>query len=541
MDYRLISAILGRLISFASLTLLIPFAYALLESLSVFSSGTAVGTAWSSSGLSAFAITIVISFGLGLVLIVTGEKRKGMLPIAEGAVLLSLFFFYITTLGMLPYYSSGYFDFLDAFLESVSGFTTTGMSVLPEDIPHAFVLWRSLTQWLGGLSILVALVTVLLPLGGAFGLVLPEGSRAPMSRQLTSMGRLAFRVGLTYLMITGILLTSFLLAGANFFDSFNLALVVVSSGGTYNLMDPGLIDQFFMSIALMVGMLLSSGNFLLYYEAVRRRSVKNILRYAEFRAFLIIVITAGLLMGCSLWANGVYSPLHAIQRGLFEAISFASTTGISTAEYLPWPPFTRYCMLLLVFVGGCIGSSSGGMKVARIVIMSKNLLGEMKKTLHPHAYTPVYLGRQSIAPAILNRIMGFFFLFVFVLFIGVLLISLVSNLPLMEAFMLGAGCLSSVAAAAKLAGASAIFSYYPPLLKLVCALLMVIGRLEIFAFFLLFGAMKEAIENKQPSRKSHYGEEEAKARRLRELREAKALSDSQSGGLLSRLIGGRNK
>ena len=541
MDYRLISAILGRLISFASLTLLIPFAYALLESLSVFSSGTAVGTAWSSSGLSAFAITIVISFGLGLVLIVTGEKRKGMLPIAEGAVLLSLFFFYITTLGMLPYYSSGYFDFLDAFLESVSGFTTTGMSVLPEDIPHAFVLWRSLTQWLGGLSILVALVTVLLPLGGAFGLVLPEGSRAPMSRQLTSMGRLAARVGLTYLMITGILLTSFLLAGANFFDSFNLALVVVSSGGTYNLMNPGLIDGFFMSIALMVGMLLSSGNFLLYYEAVRRRSVKNILRYAEFRAFLIIVITAGLLMGCSLWANGVYSPLHAIQRGLFEAISFASTTGISTAEYLPWPPFTRYCMLLLVFVGGCIGSSSGGMKVARIVIMSKNLLGELKKTLHPHAYTPVYLGRQSIAPAILNRIMGFFFLFVFVLFIGVLLISLVSNLPLMEAFMLGAGCLSSVAAAAKLAGASAIFSYYPPLLKLVCALLMVIGRLEIFAFFLLFGAMKEAIENKQPSRKSHYGEEEAKARRLRELREARSLTDSQSGGLLSRLIGGRNK
>ena len=472
MDYRLISAILGRLISFASLTLLIPFAYALLESLSVFSSGTAVGTAWSSSGLSAFAITIVISFGLGLVLIVTGEKRKGMLPIAEGAVLLSLFFFYITTLGMLPYYSSGYFDFLDAFLESVSGFTTTGMSVLPEDIPHLLEMGDRrltgptmppqglyLTQWLGGLSILVALVTVLLPLGGAFGLVLPEGSRAPMSRQLTSMGRLAARVGLTYLMITGILLMSFLLAGANFFDSFNLALVVVSSGGTYNLMDPGLIDGFFMSIALMVGMLLSSGNFLLYYEAVRRRSVKNILRYAEFRAFLIIVITAGLLMGCSLWANGVYSPLHAIQRGLFEAISFASTTGISTAEYLPWPPFTRYCMLLLVFVGGCIGSSSGGMKVARIVIMSKNLLGELKKTLHPHAYTPVYLGRQSIAPAILNRIMGFFFLFVFVLFIGVLLISLVSNLPLMEAFMLGAGCLSSVAAAAKLAGASVIIMF----------------------------------------------------------------------------------
>ncbi|MDO4204029.1 MAG: potassium transporter TrkG [Selenomonadaceae bacterium] len=541
MNHRLIAAILGRLISFASLTLLIPFAYALSDSFAVFSSSGALGTAWTDSGLSAFAITIVISFGLGLVLISTGTKQHGMLPIAEGAVLLALFFFYMTALGMLPYYSSGRFDFLDAFLESVSGFTTTGMSVLPDDIPHAFVLWRSLTQWLGGLSILVALVTVLLPLGGAFGLVLPEGSRAPMSRQLASMGRLAFRVGLTYLMITGILLTIFLLAGANFFDSFNLALVVVSTGGTYNLMDPGLINRFFMSIALMVGMLVSSGNFLLYYEAVRRRSVTNLLRYAEFRAFLIIVITGGLLMGCSLWANGVYSPLHAMQRGLFEAISFATTTGISTAEYLPWPPFTRYCMLLLVFVGGCIGSSSGGMKVARIVIMCKAMLGELKKTLHPRAYIPVYLGSQPIVPATLNRIMGFFFLFVFVLFVGIALISLVSNLPLMEAFTLGVACLSSVAAAAKLAGASAIFSYYPPLLKLVCALLMLVGRLEIFAFFLLFGAMKEAIENERPGSKRHYGEQEAKARRLRELREARALSDSQSGSFLRKLMGGGKK
>ena len=538
MDYRLIAAIWGRLIIRVSCVLLIPFFYALWECLSGLAGG-GIWAGWSGSGVYAFAITSIISFGLGGVLIVTGSQRQESLPVAEGAVLLALFFAYMTVLGMLPYYSSGRFDFLDAFLESVSGFTTTGMTILPDDIPAAFVLWRSLTQWLGGLSILVALVTVLLPLGGAFGLVLPEGSRAPMSRLLTSMSRLASRVALTYIMITAALFLLFLLAGAGLFDAFNLAMVIVSTGGAYTIADRTLVGGFALPVALMLGMLVSSGNFLLYYEAARRRSVTNLLRYAEFRAFLLIIGVAGLLMGCSLWASGVYRPLHAMERGMFEAISFATTTGLSTTEYLSWPHFTRYCMLLLVFVGGCIGSSSGGMKVARVVIMAKTLLGELKKTLHPQAFTPVYLGRQSIAPATLNRILGFFFLFVFVLFVGVVLISLVSNLPLMESFMLGVACLSSVAAAAKLAGASAIFSFYPPMLKLVCALLMMIGRLEIFAFFLLFGAMKSALEKERNDTSRHYNEQEAKARRLRELREARALSDSQSGSsFFQRLKGG---
>lgn len=158
---------------------------------------------------------------------------------------------------------------------------------------------------------------------------------------------------------------------------------MISSGGTHNTLEPGLINDSIMTTALMVGMLFSSGNFLLYHEAFRRRNPINLFRYAEHRIFLITVLAVGLLMGFSLWANGVYDFLHALHRGLFEAVSFATTTGISTAEYLPWPPFARLCMLLLAFTGGCIGSASGGLKVARMVIMLKALWGEVKRLSIP--------------------------------------------------------------------------------------------------------------------------------------------------------------
>ncbi len=540
-DYRLIAGILGRLISFASLTLLIPLAYALYDGSTAYDGSKFIGAAWTASGLPAFATTLAVSLALGIVLIATGAYRRGVLPIGEGSMLLALFFSYMTVFGMLPYYSSGRFDLLDAFLESVSGFTTTGMTILPGDVPPAFVLWRSLTQWLGGLFILVAFFTVLFPLGGAFGLVLPEGSRAPVSRRLSSISRLALRVALTYLMVTAVLMAVFRLAGADFFDAVNLAFAVISSGGTHNTLEPGLMNDGIMSAALMVGMLFSSGNFLLYHEALRRRNPINLFRYAEHRIFLITILTAGLLMGVSLWAHGVYGFLHSLHRGLFEAVSFATTTGISTAEYLPWPPFARLCMLLLAFTGGCIGSASGGLKVARMVIMLKSLWGEIKKILHPQAFIPVYLGRRPVDSVIVNRVMGFFFLYISVLFSGVFLISLVSDLSLMESLMLGVSCLSSIASAAKLAGASAVFSGYPPLLKLVCALLMLIGRLEVFAFFLLFGAVKHSGDREKGRGSSRGGEGKTRTRGPWEIRDASAFSDSQSGSFLGRLLGGGRK
>lgn len=538
-DYRLVAGILGRLISFASLSLLIPLAYALYDGSTAYDGGRFIGSAWVASGLPAFATTLAASLALGIVLIATGTYRRGVLPTGEGSLLLVLFFSYMTVFGMFPYRSSGRFDLLDAFLESVSGFTTTGMTILPEDVPPAFVLWRSLTQWLGGLSILVAFFTILFPQGGAFSLVLPEGSRAPVSRRLSSISRLGLRVAFTYLTVTAVLMVVFRLAGANFFDAVNLAFAVISSGGTHNTLEPSLMNDGIMSMALMGGMLFSSGNFLLYHEAIRRRNPINLFRYAEHRIFLITVLTFGLLMGISLWANGVYGFLHSLHRGLFEAISFATTTSISTAEYLPWPSFTHLCMLLLAFTGGCVGSASGGLKIARMVIMLKAVWGEVKKILHPQAFIPVYIGRRPVDTAVVNRVMVFFFLYISVLFSGVFLISLASDLSLMESVMLGISCLSSMASAAKLAGVSAVFSSYPPLLKLVCALLMLIGRLEIFAFFLIFEAMKHSDDREKGQGRS--GDGKAKAGGLREIRDAGALSDSQSGSFLSRLLKGGRK
>ena len=469
MSIKLLMFLLGRVALLAGTALLLPLGLAFFEG---------------APGQAAFAESALLMLVSGLVLTLAGRDHQRKVMVREGALLLVLVWALLGIAGMLPYILDSRLDWLDAAVESVSGFTTTGMSCIADDSPRPFLLWRSLTQWLGGLNILVILVTVLPEIGGCFGMTLSLHQSIAFSQMLGRMKKAAYGVASIYAVFTLILAVLYGFCGLGVFDAVNLSLVTLATGGRYDSPAINGFDNASLAAAAMLGMLVSSGNFLLYWEAARRRTLGDVLRDTELRAFVALVVVFGLVTSWHLWHFDVYDLTHSLRYGFFEVLSFASTTGFAASHFELWPAFDRYVLFILVFVGGCIGSSTGGLKVIRFLVMLKSAGAEMRRTLHPHMIVHIALDGVTIPLKIVGRILSFFFMFLSVFFVFVLLISL-SGMTVLESMGLVAACLSSVGPAAMLAGGADTFVHLPAWTKAACCCLMVLGRLEIFSFLIV--------------------------------------------------------
>lgn len=422
------------------------------------------------------------------------KKRDGYLIVTFGWILMAVS-------GTLPYVlSESIPSFSNAFFETMSGYTTTGATILNdiESIPQGVLFWRSLTHWIGGMGIIVLAVAIL-PLLGIGGMQLfaaeaPGPSADKLKPRITDTAkRLWFiYVGLTF--VETILLR---IAGMGLFDAANHALSTMSTGGfsTKNASVAYWNDNPLIQYIIIIFMFLAGTNFIVSYFGFKGR-FRKVGRDEEFKWYSYFIISFSLVAALVVFFKadpGLSSIAHpmvfgefesAIRHSLFQVLAIVTTTGFVTADYTMWGPFLTVFFFGMFFLGGSAGSTAGGVKVMRHVIMIRNGLTEFKRTLHPNAVLPVHYNGRSISEKIVFNILGFFILYMLSFIIGAVVLASL-GLDFETAIGGAASSLGNVGPAFGILGPVNNYDALPVLAKWWCAFLMLIGRLELFTVLIL--------------------------------------------------------
>jgi len=469
MNFRGVFFLLGRLLLALGAALLVPGGVALYLG---------------SADAKAFFVSAALVGVLGIV--VQRVFRGGLhAPFRrhEAFMLVSATWIMASLVGALPYvFIKGGGFIVDGLFESASGFTTTGASILSdvESETQALLLWRSLTQWLGGMGIIVLGIAILpkLAIGGME--LLGAEAPGPVTEKLTPrIAQTAKALWGIYALLTGAQAGALMLLGMTPLNAVNHALTTMATGGfsTSN----ASIGAFGPAIEMVVTvfMVLAGVNFALHFRLLRGKPLV-MLRDAEFRFYIGLIVMATSLLAADLLINDDVGGLgNALRLGVFQATAIITTTGFATANFDAWPDFSRTLLFLLMFVGGCAGSTGGSVKVVRILIVVKRLGQELKRIVQPHAVFPVRVGNRAIPEDIVNRVTTFFLLFIVLFLAGGLLLE-ASGLDPVTAFSASATCLSNVGPGFANVGPSNTMSELPVVSKLILMSLMIIGRLELY-------------------------------------------------------------
>jgi len=412
----------------------------------------------------------------------------------DGFAIVSLGWAAVGMLGALPFLGTGAIPSpVDAVFESISGFTTTGSTIMT-DIEgvgaehHAVLFWRSLIQWLGGMGIVVLALAVL-PLRGVGGMQLFRAeSPGPAPDRLTSRisetARLLWGV---YVLITGLEVAALMLIGGmGPFDAVCHAFTTMATGG-FSTLDTSVGG--FASPAvewiITVFMFLAGANFSLHYLALRGRW-RVYGRDDEFRFYGLVVLGTTAIVAAALFLGRVVDGVEpTLRAAAFQVVSIVTTTGYGTADYVLWPPVTHIILLLLMALGGCAGSTGGGIKMMRVLLLLKHAHVEVKKLLHPRAVYTVFFNERAVSPALATNVLGFFLLFMIVFVSGTVLLT-VAGRDIVTAVGAVAATLGNIGPGLGEVGPTCNFAFMSAFEKWVLVLLMLIGRLELYTVLVLF-------------------------------------------------------
>ena len=432
----------------------------------------------------AFAVPLCLAMGLATLFYHLGQNHARPLNLAEGAMLSVLAWPFLAFVGMWPFVIAGALSPLDAFFEAMAAFSATGLSHFADihELPPALALWHGLMNGLGGLTFVVLLVTVLPQVSGCFGLTLSARQMVYFSPVWRKMHQSIWQGLAVYGGLCAAFFLILLACGIAPLRALVLALATVSTAGS------GAMAQAFSSSSTlqMAGifmMLVTGGNFLLYWKSWARREPKLLWEDTALRMMLAIFLAAGFLVSLHLFFATTKGFFEAIQQGFFATASFFTTAGFISGDIAAWPDFDRSLLFLLACTGACIGSPAGGLKVVRLVVLGRLALGELRRTLHPRMIISVPLDGLPVPDKVASRILAFFFLYIAVLFLGTLALA-ATGLAILPSFGLAAGSLTSAGSLATLFGLETA-AHLTPAAKLLACLLMTIGRAEIFALFLL--------------------------------------------------------
>ncbi len=424
--------------------------------------------------------------GAGLLLL----RDAADLRIREGFAVVACGWLVVGLLGALPGWLSGQFpSFTDAAFESISGFTTTGASVLTdiEGRSHATLFWRALTHWLGGMGI-VLLAVAILPLLGVGGMQLFRAEvPGPVAERLTPRIRETARLlwGV-YVLLTLLEVGALVLAGMGPFDAVCHSFATMATGGfsNHNASVGGYASPAVEWI-LIVFMLLAGTNFSLHFLALRGR-VLAYGRDEEFRFYLLIIAGAtAVLAGLLLLARFYHAWGEAVRLALFQVVSIITTTGFGTADYLLWPPFAHAVLLMLMVVGGCAGSTGGGIKVVRLLILLKTAKLELRRMLHPRAVFTLWFDGRAVSPTLQTNVLGFFLLYMVVYGVGVLALT-AGGRDLVTSIGATAATLGNIGPGLGLVGPACNYGSLMDWEKWLLMGFMLVGRLELFTVLVLF-------------------------------------------------------
>lgn len=475
MNYGQISRILGILLMLFSLTMLVPALIARL---------TADGA--ERDFVAAFAITCLS----GMVLWYPVRGEPGELRTRDGFLITALFWVVLGLFGAVPFMLSinPHLDLIDAIFESISGLTTTGATVISglDSLPRSILFYRQQLQWLGGIGIIVIAVAIL-PMLGIGGMQMYRAEtpgpvkESKLTPRITGTAKALFFI---YFVLTMVCAAAYFLAGMNLFDAVSHSFSTVAIGGfsTHDL-SIGYFNSPAIMIICMVFMLLSSLNFALHYFCWRHRSLKHYTEDPECRFFLLILFVTLIVTCAALMFFGHYETSSVWLHGGFQVVSIVTTTGFATANFAVWPSFLPILLLLLAFMGGCAGSTAGGMKVIRVLLINKQGMREIKQLIHPNAVIPIKLGRRTVPDRVIMAVWSFFAIYVVAFMLGLVLL-LGSGLDFTTAFSAMAAAQNNLGP-----GLGEVASHYGDInwfSKLVLCFYMLLGRLEIFTLLVLF-------------------------------------------------------
>ena len=436
-----------------------------------------------------FLIPALLLAVIGLALGLKAPKRSSLYA-RDGFAVVALAWVLMSAFGALPFVISGDIPhFVDAFFETVSGFTTTGASILTEIEPlHRGVLfWRSFTHWVGGMGVLVFVMAILpMSAGDGHGMHL---MRAEVPGP--SVGKLVSRMGDTakilygiYLAMTVMEIVLLLLGGMPLFDACIHAFGTAGTGGfSSRNLSVGAYDSAYFDVVIGVFMLLFGVNFNLYYFLLIKR-FRDVFRSEELRAYLLIVGAAVAAIAADI--VHIYGTVgRSLRYAFFQVASIITTTGFATADFNAWPEFSRAILVILMFVGACAGSTGGGVKVARVVILCKTSLGDMRKMLHPNAVTTVRFEGKPLTDRTIRSVHLFLTVYILIFTVSVLLLSL-DRFDLTTTFTAVAACINNIGPGLEVVGPMGNYAQFSPAAKLLLSFDMLVGRLEIFPMLLLF-------------------------------------------------------
>lgn len=435
-----------------------------------------------------YTITLVLCLLLGF--LCCGRRRGKMeFQLKEGFAATGLVWIFLSLTGMLPFLLSGSIDSVcDAFFETVSGFTTTGASILTdvEVLPHSLLLWRSFMHWIGGMGILVFMLT-LLPLAGGSQMNLmkaesPGPSIAKLVPRAKDTAKILYGIYTAMTVLTVIVL---LLLRMPLFDAICISFGAAGTGG-FSILNSGCASYTIaQQNAITVAMIAFGINFNFYYLLFIHRAGLA-LKMEEVRCYLLVIAAAILLVASSLFGSGVYaSPGAALQSAAFHVGSIITTTGYATTDVNVWPNFAQGILVLLMFCGACAGSTGGGLKVSRLILLFRSYKRELSSLLHPGIIRQVHMDGKVVEPSVLRSTSAYFFVYMIIFAVSLMLLT-PDRTDWITDYSAVAATFNNIGPGLGMVGTVGNYAGYSDFSKLVLSADMLIGRLEIFPIMLLF-------------------------------------------------------
>ncbi len=483
MNIRLIMKLLGGINIFLGCTMFVPAIYSLFDGM---------------NGFPQFAISIAISIVVSLLLFIPNRKVDGEISHKDGFAVVGLVWISMSIFGALPFLlSNGFGGFTNSLFESISGFTTTGSTILGSgntakisSLPNSILLWRSMIQWLGGMGIVLLSMAILplLGIGGAmlFRAEVPGHSKEKITPRIKETAKFLWWI---YLIITALEFCSLMLAGMMPFDAICHSFTTMATGG-FSPKDAGIMyfNSGLIEMILTFFMLVAGCNFALHFLALRGKPLKYIFD-EEFRWYWMMFFVLSVFVAAILLITGYYDNIvESLRYAMFQVASLMTTTGYHSADFELWriaAPSVAFILLIAMFLGGMSGSTGGGMKTARIVLLFKATYNSIREIIHPRAVTNVRMNGLVVQDRIVKLVAFFFILYIMIFLLSTLIISML-GIDLVTSVSAVAACLNNIGPGFNGVGPLANFDTIPIVGKWLLMLNMLIGRLELYTIVLLF-------------------------------------------------------
>ena len=474
MHLAFVSRVLGLMLMVFSTSMLVPIIFA---------------TIYQENTLPMFFLAFTITMIVGFLSWLPARNMKGEIRIRDGFIITVLFWLVLSTFGALPFALSQEtnLSFIDALFESISGLTTTGATVFTnlEDLPKSILYYRQQLQWLGGIGIVVIAVSIL-PMIGVGGMQIYKAETpgpikdTKLTPRIAETANALFKI---YVFLTVACAIAYWVAGMSWFDALSHSFSTISIGGfsTYDA-SLGHFDNNAVLTIASIFMVVSGLNFALHYTAWHARSIKSYISDPEARLFVLVILFGILVTTYFLYTTASMPNEEILFVGVFQLISILTTTGFTTTEFHLWPSFLPFFLILLSFFGACAGSTGGGIKMGRILIMSQQVVREIYRLIHPNAVLPIKTKKHKIPERVTDGIWAFFGIYFFIFYVMVLLL-LANNLDYITAWSATAASFNNLGP-----GLGAVAENYADLNAMSKAILcsgMLLGRLEVFTLLVV--------------------------------------------------------